>query len=250
MSYQTPSSSKPVRHVKRLWWWWLAWSLLVSLGVGLGMWQWERAADKRDFLQRLSEAPQMSAPRETPPEGAGITLRGEFIAEQTYFLDNRIVDGQVGVAALTPLRGDDGRLWLIQRGFVPTGGSRVDPDIETPEGEVALSGQWQTAGETALLFGPNQEGRRLQRLALLPWHDDLGDFAHAGWLHMQHGPGMFTSWWEPNVMPPSRHTGYAIQWWGLALAALAVMLIGGRRLIRDGRESSAARKTSVREPEA
>ena len=213
------------------------------------MWQWERANDKRDYLQRLSDAPQLVAPHVAPPEGAQISLRGEFIADQTYFLDNRVVEGQVGVAALTPLRTQDGRVWLIQRGFVPTGGSRVDPEIETPQGEVAITGQWQPAGETALLFGPNQEQRRLQRLALLPWQADLGEFAHPGWLHMQQGAGMFTPWWEPSVMPPSRHTGYAIQWWGLALAALAVMLIGGRRLIRDEYESAAASTTSVQEQE-
>ncbi|MDR5905949.1 SURF1 family protein [Franzmannia qiaohouensis] len=249
MSHQTPSSSKPVQHVKRLWWWWLAWSLLVALGIGLGMWQWERAADKRDYLQRLADAPQLVAPEETPPEGSRITLRGEFLADQSYFLDNRVVDGQVGVAALTPLRGDDGRLWLIQRGFVPTAGSRIDPEIDTPEGTVTLSGQWQPAAETALLFGPNQEGRRLQRLALQPWQAALGDFAHPGWVHMGQGPGLFTPWWQPSVMPPSRHTGYAVQWWGLALAALAVMLIGGRRLGRDLRESRDASKPIVRERE-
>ena len=44
---------------------------------------------------------------------------------------------------------------------------------------------------------------------------------------------MLPGWWSPNVMPPSRHVGYAVQWWGLALAALVVMVIGGRRMTRD-----------------
>src|SRR5690554_7974966 len=40
-------------------------------------------------------------------------------------------------------------------------------------------------------------------------------------------------------MPPSRHVGYAVQWWGLALAALVMMLVGGRRLARDARRAPA-----------
>lgn len=223
----------------------------MVLGIGLGIWQWERAGEKRDYLQRLADAPRLEAPRETPPEGAEVVLRGELLNEHNYFLDNRVVDGQVGVAVLTPLRGDDGRLWLVQRGFVPTGPTRIDPEVDTPDGEVEITGQWQVAGEVALLFGPNQEGRRLQRLTLAPWVQSLGEFAHQGWLHMDEGPGAFTPWWQPNVIPPSRHVGYAIQWWGLALAALAVMLIGGRRLRRDvGERGAAPSSNSVRERES
>ncbi|WP_430468914.1 hypothetical protein [Vreelandella titanicae] len=40
-------------------------------------------------------------------------------------------------------------------------------------------------------------------------------------------------------MPPSRHMGYAFQWWGLALAALMVMFIGGYKLRRDGADKKA-----------
>lgn len=236
-----------MRHVKRLWWWWGSGCLLVILGVLLGMWQWERAAEKRAYLQHLSDAPRLESPRELPPEGALVALQGEFLAEHTYYLDNRIIDGQVGVAVLTPLRDIEGRLWLVQRGYVATGGSRTDPAITTPAGQVEIVGQWQPEGATGPLFGPNQEGRRLQQLALIPWEETLGGFAHQGWLHMQQGPGMFTSWWQPNVMPPQRHVGYAIQWWGLALTALMVMLIGGRRLRRDMRESCNTRSMTVRE---
>lgn len=217
------------------------------LGVLLGAWQWERAADKRVFLQRLAEAPRLEAPHDIPPEGAQVVLRGEFIANQTYYLDNRIHEGVVGVAVLTPLRDVEGQLWLIQRGYVPTAGSRSNPDIATPDGEVTVIGQWQPEGGAGPLFGPNQEGRRLQQLALAPWERVFGDFAHRGWVHQQQGPGMLTPWWQPNVMPPQRHVGYAIQWWGLALAAMAVMLIGGRRLCGDMRKSTTARTMTIQE---
>ncbi|MDR5862220.1 SURF1 family protein [Halomonas campisalis] len=221
---------------RRLGLWCTLWTLLVALGLILGLWQWERAGAKRDYLARLEAAPELEAPAAAPPEGARLTLHGEYLADQTLFLDNRTLDGRLGVAALTPLRTGDGRLWLVQRGFLATGPTRDTPSVATPEEGVTVQGRWQAAGSSGPLYGPNQEGRRLQRIDLEAWHE-LGDFAHPGWLHLEVGGGALAPWWQPSVMPPSRHLGYAVQWWGLALAALAVMLIGGRRLALDRDEN-------------
>nr|WP_046078783.1 SURF1 family protein [Halomonas sp. HG01] len=222
---------------RRLGLWLLCWSLVVALGLALGLWQWQRAADKRELLARFETAPSLEAPAAAPPGGARLTLHGEYLAAETLFLDNRTHAGRLGVAALTPLRGDDGRLWLVERGFLPTGTRRETPTVTTPGGKVTLSGRWQVAGDSAPLFGPNREGKRLQRIALSAW-PELEGFAHAGWLHLEDGPGHLDSWWTPAVLPPERHLGYAFQWWGLALAALVVMVLGGRRLARDRRLSS------------
>ncbi|QJQ96721.1 MULTISPECIES: SURF1 family protein [Halomonadaceae] len=239
-------SGKWPRNIKRQVAWWILWLFLVILGAMLGIWQWERAVDKRDYLSRLEAAPELQAPHATPPEGARIHVSGVYLPEQTRFLDNRVLNGQVGVAVLTPLLSGDGRLWLIQRGFMQTGPVRTTPMVTTPEGEVELVGQWQAATPTTMLFGPNEEGVRLQQLALAPWQS-LGEFAHDGWLHLDEGAGLLAPWWKPNVMPPSRHIGYAIQWWGLALAALAIMLIGGRRLNLDARHADACSSSTLPE---
>lgn len=228
MGITSSQHARPGRWRQRLWY--ALGSALVVLGLALGLWQWERATEKRAYLERLASAPTLTAPREAPPEGSRLTLSGEYLADATLFLDNRIHAGRLGVAPLTPLRGDDGRLWLVQRGFLETGTSRADPDVATPQGRVTLRGRWQAAGEGAPLFGPNHEGARLQRIQLDAWPLD---FAHPGWLHLEEGPGVLPGWWSPNVMPPSRHVGYAVQWWGLALAALVVMVVGGRRMLRD-----------------
>ncbi|OZT72913.1 SURF1 family protein [Vreelandella boliviensis] len=213
--------------------WYLFWSLLVTLGACLGLWQWERADDKRLAMGVRNAAPALVQPTVQPAQGSRVTLRGEYLAEQTLYLDNRVVGGRVGVAVLTPLRDTHGQLWLVQRGFLATGPRRKPPQVETPRGGVELTGEWQDVQEGGPLYGENREGVRLQQLSLEPWHASLGAFSYAGWLHASKGDGVLIPWWEANVMPPSRHMGYAFQWWGLALAALVVMLIGGQRLRRD-----------------
>lgn len=222
------SSRKPRRAVKqRLWW--VFWLPLVLLGLVLGVWQWQRAEAKTAYLAAREAAPAVVDPQEAPMEGAQVTLSGEFLAEETLFLDNRVHDARVGVAVLTPLVDAEGRRWLVQRGFEATGPYRVDPEVVSPEGRVTLSGTWQAAGDGGLLLGPNREGRRLQTIDLAAWPEG---FAFAGWLHQETGEGAYAAWWRPSVMPPSRHLGYAVQWWGLALAALVIMLLGGRRRAR------------------
>jgi cytochrome oxidase assembly protein ShyY1 len=221
--------------------WYLFWSLLVTLGTCLGLWQWERADDKRLAMATRAEAPAFVQPTLQPAQGSRVTLRGVYLAEHTLYLDNRIVDGRVGVAVLTPLRDTHGQLWLVQRGFLATGPRREPPQAATPNGRVELTGEWQEVQVGGPLYGDNREGVRLQQLSLEPWQASLGSFSYEGWLHANQGDGVLTPWWEANVMPPSRHIGYAFQWWGLALAALVVMFIGGQRLRRDATQAKSLR---------
>lgn len=220
--------------LKRCYIWYAFWGLLIILGIFLGLWQWERAAGKRVLLATLNAAPAVNAPTAMPSDGAKVQLKGEYLPDYTLYLDNRVVEGRVGVAVLTPLRDELGQLWLIQRGFIETGPVRTPPQAQTPAGKVDVFGEWQTARRGGPLYGDNQEGVRLQQMSLEPWEDELMLFSYQGWLHAVEGEGVFTPWWQANVMPPSRHIGYAVQWWGLAFAAFVVMLLGGYRLRKDG----------------
>lgn len=226
------SSNKLAAGVKEKPLWWLGWSLLITLGIALGGWQWQRSEEKRAYLARLEAAPTLTMPVEAPPTGAEVHLEGRYVPQATLFLDNRVLNGRVGVAVLTPLVDEKGNWWLVERGFVPSGPERHDPEVDTPAGQVAVRGQWQAAGDAPPLFGPNREGRRLQRIELSAW-GKASHFQHGGWLHQTQGSGRYAPWWTPNVMAPSRHLGYAVQWWGLSIAAAAVMWLGRRRGIEE-----------------
>ncbi|WP_114417231.1 SURF1 family protein [Marinospirillum perlucidum] len=204
---------------KASWAWYLFWLSLVVLGLVLAFWQYQRGLEKQVRLQALAEQPLRIQPEQLPLNLAPVQLRGEFLGERTLWLDNRIYQGQVGVAALTPLRTGEGRWWLVDRGFVATGADRSGvPRLTTPSGQVQLSGSWQLLNDEDWVWGPNREGERLQAVDLSPWADLPGE-AFAGVLHQQSGPGLLQPWWSANSMPPARHWGYSVQWLLLALLA-------------------------------
>lgn len=213
--------------------WCVLCSLLMTLGICLGLWQWHRAADKREWLEAMANAPQVESPRQLPSEGSEVVIEGHFLGNETLFLDNRTLDGRLGVGVLTTLVDDYGQRWLVDRGFLETGMSRATPEVSTPEERVRITGEWQTDGRQAPVFGDALEGRRLQQIEPAAW--DAG-FRFEGWLHQRSGAGELPVWWTPNVMPPERHVAYAVQWWLLAIVAFIALVLGARRLRADARQ--------------
>ncbi|WP_417578738.1 SURF1 family protein [Nitrincola sp.] len=233
--YKAPSRSKNTRQVKRLislTLWWGLWMSLMLVGLALANWQWQRAAEKTELLTQWAATEMLYNPVVEPENLAQVTLTGHFLAEETLWLDNRILQGQVGVAVLTPFVSDSGHWWLIQRGFIATVvDRRVEPEVTTPNSSLEVSGYWQQLQQGNLVFGDNREGNRLQSLDLSPW-SHLPQPHFQGVVHQSAGDGQLASWWKPSQMPPERHIAYAVQWLCLAVLALVVAVIGHRVLYR------------------
>lgn len=237
------SRSNNTRQVKRLIslaLWWGFWMTLVVLGGALANWQWQRAGEKTQLLEKWAATDVLHNPVKAPDNLANVSLTGRFLAEDTLWLDNRVLDGRVGVAVLTPFIADTGHWWLIQRGFIPTDADRrIEPEVSTPSGSgLEVSGRWQQTSQDNLVFGDNREGNRLQSIELSPWRH-LSQPSFEGVVHQNAGDGHLADWWKPSQMPPERHIAYAVQWLCLALLALVVAVIGHRVFYRktNGQES-------------
>lgn len=218
-----------VKLKKVMFYWWSFWLFLMVVGLLLANWQWQRAGEKQELQAAMQQAVVLENPTEEPPELAQVKLTGAFLGEHTLWLDNRILNGRVGVAALTPLVTSDERWWLVQRGFVATEVDRSQlPEISTPSGKVVVQGRWQKLQGQGLVFGDNREGDRLQSISLEPWQKLQGE-AFAGVVHQETGDGRLQLWWTANQMPPERHLGYAVQWLFLAGLALVMAVIGQQR---------------------
>jgi surfeit locus 1 family protein len=115
---------------------------VLALCLGLGFWQMERREWKRDILDRIATN-QATAPVPFDELVKGDPLRreygrvkvaGTFLHDKEFYLAARSLKNKVGLQVMTPLRLDDGRIVLFDRGWVPS--EQKDP-AKRAQGQVA-----------------------------------------------------------------------------------------------------------------
>ena len=202
----------------------LAAGLIVAvLTLLLGNWQVRRAAEKADLQVRI-EAGAAAGP--VSPGRTGevaewrpVSLRGEWQAGQTIYLDNRVLRGRVGYHVLTPLRLADGDPVLVNRGWIAgTRDRRELPPVASPPGPVELAGTVRVpeAHPFTLADEPGR-GRVWQYLDLARYRESTG-LPVRDWIVQQTSDaadGLVRDWPRPDA-GIDRHRGYALQWYSLA----------------------------------
>jgi surfeit locus 1 family protein len=109
--------------------------VLCLLFLSLGRWQWGRAELKRELWAQFDRGTgEVVSPGTRPmaelPRYARVRIEGRWEPRRQFLLDNRTHDGRAGYEVLTPLWLDDGRVVLVNRGWVPFGGYRDRlPDV-------------------------------------------------------------------------------------------------------------------------
>lgn len=225
--------------------WVLDWRLLIFAGcflpvlLWLGFWQLDRAGEKRALLEQWQDASQSL--EWSLVTGAGVipgqpvTLAGQY-QEATWLLDNRTRKGVAGYEVLTLFRPLDGPVVVVNRGWIPGGQSRGQlPAVATPGGVVMLAARVADYPEPPVLADSPEAGasvwpRRVQALPReLAAREDasLPDFIVK--LEGDHQPGAFRADWEPDMMGPQTHYGYAFQWFSLATVLVVLTIIASYR---------------------
>lgn len=171
-----------------------------------------------------------------------VRLHGRFDERHTLLLDNRLRNGQAGVEVLQPFYDQASGLWLlVNRGWVAWTDRRSPPTLETPD-RVLLLDAWTylpPPGGLHLADAPAGGWPRLVTQLDIPalWQA----FGRAGlpWeIRLEPGDASFDTDWPLVSMPPERHTGYAVQWFALATALLALYLYLGVRRAREKNHES------------
>ena len=97
----------------------------MAVLIGLGTWQLQRLQWKNNLIE-LFEA-RISAPEITVPDTNVILddvryrrldIEGKFFHKKEIFLTGRTYEGNAGFHVVTPLELEDGRIILINRGWV------------------------------------------------------------------------------------------------------------------------------------
>lgn len=224
--------------------------MAVVLGLpvlcALGAWQVLRGQEKAHTLE-LAEAHgalpvvDLGGRSDADPVAGQqrVRVRGVFLSDRQGLLDNQVRDGQVGYDVLTVLRlSGDGGLVLVDRGWLARGPRRADvPQWPTQDGEVTVTGYLRAPTDVPLV-----DGRVAETLGGF-WVVSEIDTQHLGtYLDLPLWPRIlrlspesahgFRRDWPVVAMGPQRHYGYAVQWFGLAAALLALYVIAGVRRAR------------------
>lgn len=225
---------------------WLGWLLALATIAGfcrLGGWQLARMHEKQAMLDAVHRVLAARDPR--PLALAGDIGRasaydwaggdGRFVAAPAVLLDNQQRDERVGVRAYRLFQPEDANAapLLVELGWLPLPGDRRLPDVPRPDGQQRVAGllvPLPSHGLLAATVAPQPDG------ALLAAGFDLPALRAA--LHqprlaprvLKLDPALPLGYPRdldilPNTLSPERHLGYAVQWFALALAVLAIAVL-------------------------
>jgi surfeit locus 1 family protein len=211
-----------------------------ALFVRLGLWQWHKGGERQLEWQRFARGagqvvPLAARSLEAVPLYQRVRVSGTLDGAHQFLLDNRTQDGRPGYEVLTPLERNPGRALLLDRGWVPFGGSRQKlPAIALP---ALPAGTADFTGRVAWLPASGLASGRAAPDPQAPWpkvtsFPDSAQLADALGRPLEtrivlldaDQPLGFGRDWQPPGIPPLRHFSYAAQWW--TFAALAVVLWG------------------------
>lgn len=215
-------------------------ALLMPLTLALGVWQLQRG-DEKEALQKMYDArayaaavPLAALDPQQDLQYRQVQLQGRFDNAHDFLLDNRSYQGQIGYELIEPFVMAGDKMVLVNRGWLAQGPSRQQlPTLMPVEGEVSLVGSvYQNVG-TQLVLGPELETAGwpkvvetldVKRMAELAGILDTGKvFPHTVRL-AEAMPGVLVRYWPVLSMSPERHRGYAVQWFLMATALVALYL--------------------------
>ncbi len=219
------------------------WLTIVTLPallmlIGLGSWQLQRLQWKNDLISSFearSAADAITIPAANAElddlEFRNLALHGVFQHDKETFLTGRTYEGNAGFHVVTPLLLDDGRIILVNRGW-------VSEDYRDPAkrafsqitGQISVVGILRRPGVKGY-FVPENEPENGFWFTLVPseinQHLGLGDAA----IDRFYADALRTS--DVVTLPiaaktklnlRNAHLSYAMTWYGIALSLLGVYL--------------------------
>lgn len=238
---------------------------LVALTVllALGTWQLQRLAWKEALIAqvdaRVDSTPVPApGPEQWPAldlaeeEYQPVTVTGTFDERREVYVSftqtrPRAAFGGVGYLVMTPLLTPDGWAVYVNRGFVPADRRYPNQRPEgSPEGETTVTGLLRQPVPKPWFVGDGISDNIWFSRDPALWAETYGAPSS------EVAPYIIDALYDPDLpggLPeggttlvafPNSHLGYAITWYGLALALVGVFVTFARRRLKDGRPGDAS----------
>lgn len=220
----------------------LATVLLCAVFLKLAWWQWSKATELEQRIERQAqldhESPLLLGSNLVEPseaQGRMVEVRGRYDFAAQFFLDNQQHQGRPGLHVITPLvvDGSQTRLW-VDRGWVGWGQGRdVLPQVPEPQGVLQLRGRLMAPNDKppAFVSEPVETNAKLrirvhlnelrqsspypvQPLLLQVFESSVADNLVREWPPLE------------NKVP--MHKGYALQWLLITLLTVGFFVRSSR----------------------
>lgn len=221
-------------------------ALLGGLFVAAGSWQWQRAAESRAnralFETGASVAPLRALSRELAEEDRfkRAEVRGSYVVEPQFLLDNMLQDGAAGFHVLTALRLPGVREHvLVNRGWVRAGLDRAAlPNVTVSAESRSVTGRLERLPRAGLTLRAAETPAAPVVVLQFPTAEELAEklgepvFEYQLLLDPDEPDGFVREWRAPGL-DPERHLGYAGQWWLFAAGAWTAAVVVIVRTLRQ-----------------
>ena len=221
---------------------WLLTGFSVAMMCGLGYWQLDRMVQKQQRLASIAQKQSNGtlsleeAFSHDDPRDITVSFSGAIDANHVLLLDNQIHNQRVGFDVIVPVNTNVGWL-LVNFGWVPAPDlTRTLPDIRFVGEMREFTGVISVPGNNPLVKETNmalsQSPALVQHIEFTALSNALERKLLPFILHLNTPDPAFIREHQAVVMSPEKHLGYAVQWFGLAIAAAA---IGGFAISKKGR---------------
>ena len=222
---------------------------LIALLVSLGRWQLHRADEKRALFDSFAAGAGASHPIDlnTPklPRYSQVEAAGHYDDSRQILIDNMVVAERAGYFVITPFALQGGGWVLVNRGWIPLGQSRADrPAIPVAADARHIRGRADNLPSPGIRVGvPAAVAPPFPVVASFPTQSDVARLLkESQWtsatdsilLDAAEADGYVRNWAPPGF-PPLRHVGYAVQWFGLALALAVIYVVTNFRRTEGAR---------------
>lgn len=228
------------QQIKQLNWLMVLFTMLVfSLLIKLGIWQSERALEKEQRQQRISELSQREALSleqvlalrglQDGINDLPIALTGEFVGDKVFLLDNQPNKGRLGYRVYQIFERNNNTL-MVNLGWIQGSIDRnILPDVLPITGQHTITGHVREVEVGIQLQQQNLTDvswpLRVQQIEIEKFSEliDKKLLPFVVYLDKKEPLG-YKKNWQPIVMPPEKHRAYAFQWFSLALAWISLMI--------------------------
>lgn len=221
-------------------------ALMLPCLTCLGFWQLDRADEKRAIQVEFNRHQLLPATpinslidkKSANLNARKVSMTGHYLNSKNILIDNKIHRSKFGYEVVTPFQlTPSGHLVLINRGWIEGNADRSKlPVIEAIKNEQNIKGVIFRPSKEPFSLGIAEVGNTWPKRVPFISSEDLKNhfnqplFPHEIRLGKNQAGGLQRNW-KTITVKPEKHTGYAFQWFAMALTLAIFYLAYSTQLI-------------------